>query len=165
MSRSLTDDRVLRAIDLIWHEADLLDRKEYEAWEGLYTADGRYIIPIDPQTTDFDNTLNMVNDDARMRHMRVVRMTEGYAIAAVDAARTSRTVSRFVVTELTDEFVGLRASQVVVAYKRGAHDLWAGEVEYRVKLSGDDVLQDKLQSKIIRLIDSEDAVPAAGFLL
>ena len=51
-------------------------------------------MPIDPETEDFAGTLNMVYDDARMRRMRVNRMTEGYAIAAVDAARTVRTVSR-----------------------------------------------------------------------
>ena len=40
---SLTDVRVLRAIELIWREADLLDRKEYAAWNALYADDGVYV--------------------------------------------------------------------------------------------------------------------------
>lgn len=160
----LTDEWVIRAIELIWHEADLLDRKDYDEWQGLYAEDGVYVIPIDPNTEDFDNTLNMVYDDARMRDLRVKRMTEGYAIAAVDSARTVRTVSRFVPVSVTDDTVSLRAAQVVVAYKRGNHDLWAGEVDYTVRLSAEPG-KDQIVRKVVRLVDSEDFVPAAGFLL
>lgn len=158
----LADPRVTRAVQLVWHEADLLDRRQYEQWQDLYTEDGVYVVPIDATTEDFDNTLNMVYDDARMRRMRVTRMTEGYAIAAVDAARTVRTVSRFVVEAVTDEEVTLRSAQVLVAYKRGRHDLWAGDVTHRVRLRDDG---DLIALKVVRLVDSEDAVPAAGFLL
>lgn len=158
----LADPRVTRAAQLVWHEADLLDRRQYEQWQDLYTEDGVYVVPIDATTEDFDNTLNMVYDDARMRRMRVTRMTEGYAIAAVDAARTVRTVSRFVVEAVTDEEVTLRCAQVLVAYKRGRHDLWAGDVTHRVRLCDDG---DRIALKVVRLVDSEDAVPAAGFLL
>jgi 3-phenylpropionate/cinnamic acid dioxygenase small subunit len=162
---SLSDPRVLRAVELIWHEADLLDRKEYVAWNDLYSEDGHYIVPIDPHTQDFDNTLNMIYDDARMRGMRVTRMIEGYAIAAVDAARTVRTVSRFVPTSVSDEQVVVRSAQVIVAYKRGRHDLWAGEVEHRIRLSAEGPDGDRITRKVVRLVDSEGAPPAAGFLL
>ncbi|MET9381777.1 aromatic-ring-hydroxylating dioxygenase subunit beta [Streptomyces sp. NPDC002928] len=158
----LADPRVIRAIELVWHEADLLDRKEYDTWQSLYAEDGHYVIPIDPETEDFANTLNMVYDDARMRQMRVTRMTEGYAIAAVDSARTVRTVSRFVVEQVADEKVVLRSSQVLVAYKRGHHDLWAAEVTHTIRLSE---TGDRIALKVVRLVDGEDAVPAAGFLL
>ncbi|CAH0251545.1 3-phenylpropionate/cinnamic acid dioxygenase small subunit [Rhodococcus fascians] len=161
---SIADTRVVRAIELIWREADLLDRKQYETWKGLYSEDGLYVVPIDSTGDDFDNRLNMIYDDARMRDMRVVRMTEGYAIAAVDAAITTRTVSRFVVESCADDTVHLRAAQIVVAFKRGKHDLWAGDVEYRIRL-GVDGAADRIALKVIRLVDSEDAVPAAGFLL
>ena len=160
----LTDERVVRAVGLIWREADLLDRREYHAWADLYAEDGIYVIPIDTATDDFDNSLNMVYDDARMRAMRVTRMTEGYALAAVDAATTVRTVSRFVPREVGDTEVTLTAGQVIVAYKRGRHDLWAGDVEYRVRL-GAGAEQDRIVRKVIRLVDADDVVPAAGFLL
>ncbi|WP_039824996.1 aromatic-ring-hydroxylating dioxygenase subunit beta [Nocardia testacea] len=159
-----TDGRVARAIELIWREAELLDRKEYNAWQELYTADAHYVVPIDRGTDDFDNTLNMIYDDARMRGMRVVRMTEGYAIAAVDAAVTARTVSRFVPEHIADDEVHLRAAQILIAFKRGRHDIWAGDVEYRIRL-GAAPADDRIARKVIRLVDSEDAVPAAGFLL
>lgn len=160
----LTDHRVLRAIELVWREADLLDRKDYRAWDDLYAEDGIYVIPIDRATESFDDTLNMVYDDARMRAMRVTRMTEGYALAAVDSATTARTVSRFVPGEVSDKTVVLRAAQVLVAYKRGRHDLWAADVEFAVRL-GASPSEDRLVRKVVRLVDADEAVPAAGFLL
>ena len=44
----------------------------------------------------------MVYDDARMRHMRITRLVQGYSMSAVAAARTARTISRFTVEGLTD---------------------------------------------------------------
>lgn len=159
---ALSDPRIVRAIELIWHEADLLDRKNYDAWKQLYASDALYVIPVDAETEDFANTLNMVYDDAGMRDLRVQRMTEGYAIAAVDAARTVRTISRFVPVSVSDTEVTLRSAQVLIAFKRGTHDIWAGEVTHKIRLADSG---DLVASKVIRLIDSEDAVPAAGFLL
>ncbi|MGW8374832.1 aromatic-ring-hydroxylating dioxygenase subunit beta [Streptomyces sp. ODS28] len=165
---ALDDPRVLRAIALVWHEAALLDGAAYEEWQELYAEDAHYVIPLDapaqgcPEARDFADALNMVYDDARMRRMRVARMTEGYAIAAVDAARTVRTVSRFVPEQISDTGVVLRSAQVLVAYKRGRHDLWAAEVTHRIRLAEDG---DRIALKVVRLADGEDAVPAAGFLL
>jgi 3-phenylpropionate/cinnamic acid dioxygenase small subunit len=162
---STTDPRVARAIELAWREGELLDRKEYVAWNELFAEDGIYVIPIEPDSDDFATSLNMVYDDARMRAMRVTRMTEGYAIAAVDAARTVRTISRFVPESVTDEEVVLRSAQVLIAYKRGHYDIWAADLVHRVQLSAAGPHADRIALKVIKLIDSQDPVPAAGFLL
>lgn len=159
------DPRVSRAIALTWREAELLDRREYESWNALYTEEALYVIPIDPDTTDHANTLNMVYDDARMRRLRVSRLTEGYAIAAVDAARTVRTVSRFVPESVSDTGVVLRSAQILVAYKRSRHDLWAADVTHHIRLSPEGPDADRITRKVIRLINSDAPVPAAGFLL
>lgn len=159
-----TDLRVARAVDLVWREAELLDRKDYAAWNNLFTDDGVYVIPIDRDTEDFAGRLNMVYDDARMRRLRVHRMTEGYAIAAVDAARTVRIVSRFVPQDVSDREVTLRSAQVLIAYKRGQHHIWAADLVHRIRLSADPAT-DRIALKVVRLVDSDEAVPAAGFLL
>ena len=160
-----TDTRVARAVDLVNREAELLDRTEYHVWEKLFTEDGIYVIPIDRDTDDFAGTLNIVYDDARMRQMRIARMTEGYAIAAVDSARTVRTVARFVAESVSDTEVVLRSAQTLVAYKRGNHDLWAADLVHRIQLSPEGPDGDRIALKVIRLINSDEAVPAAGFLL
>ncbi len=163
---SLADPRVVRTVQLVSREAELLDRKAYGEWQELYSPDALYIIPIDPEIEDFASHLNMVYDDDELRRARVVRLTEGYAIAAVDAAATARTLGRFVVGSVSpdgDE-IELRASQVLIAYKRGIHRIWAGEVEWIVRL-GDSPDTDRIARKVTRLVDSDAEVSAAGFLL
>ncbi|HEX7912089.1 MAG TPA: aromatic-ring-hydroxylating dioxygenase subunit beta [Paraburkholderia sp.] len=81
-----------RAVQFIWREADMLDRRDYHAWLDLWDPQGHYVVPIDPHTTDFAATLNYAYDDQHMREMRVQRMTSGYLASASDAVRT---VSRF----------------------------------------------------------------------
>ncbi|PYE13697.1 ring hydroxylating enzyme beta subunit [Williamsia limnetica] len=163
-----TDPRVVRAIDLVAREAELLDAKDYWSWQQLYSDEAMYIIPIEPDEDDFANTLNMVYDDARMRQLRVTRMTEGYAIAAVDSATTVRTVARFVPAEVeggqSAARVCLRAAQILIAYKRGNHDIWAANVDYEIAV-GAVPADDRITRKVVRLIDGRDEVPAAGFLL
>lgn len=159
---NFSDTRVLRAIELVWKEAAALDAKDYPGWEAMFSDDGHYIIPIDPETTDFASSLNMIYDDKRMRHMRVERMIQGYAPSAVAAARTARTVSSFVVKEVSDDTVVLRSAQVLSAFKRDEFQTIGAELTHTIRLSDDG---DLIVQKVARLINSEDAVSAAGFLI
>lgn len=152
----------MRAVELVWHEAELLDDKQYEAWEQLYTDDAMYVIPIDQEGDDHAASLNMVYDDVRMRRMRVERMVQGNAPSAVAAARTVRTVSRFNVANVDDSEVALRSVQVLVAYKRGRTLTLGATVTHRIALSDSG---DRIAEKVVRLLNSDEHVPAAGFLL
>jgi 3-phenylpropionate/cinnamic acid dioxygenase small subunit len=158
----LSDPRVLRAVELIWREATLLDAKDYLTWESMYTDDARYVVPIDPDTEDFESSLNMVYDDKRMRRLRVERMLQGYSPSAVAAARTVRVVSRFTVERVADDSVTLKSAQILSAFKRNKFTTIGAELTHRISLDGSG---DKIALKVARLIDSEDAVGAFGFLL
>lgn len=158
----LTDPRVQRAIQVIWAEARLLDDKDYPAWQELYTPEAYYIIPIDPDTTDFAASLNMVYDDERMRRMRVERMTQGYSQSAVAAAATVRTVSRFSVESVDDRQVVLRSAQIVNSYKRHQFETVGAELTHTIALADDG---DRIAQKVVRLLNSTDAVSTAGYLL
>jgi 3-phenylpropionate/cinnamic acid dioxygenase small subunit len=158
----LSEPLVGRAIELIWREAQLLDDKDYDAWQTLYTEDAKYVIPVDPDTEDFESSLNMVYDDARMRHMRVTRLVQGYSMSAVAAARTSRTISRFTVEEITEDTVTLRSAQVLVGFKRDKFQMLGADLRHRIRFAGDDA---RIELKLIRLVNSDSAVNASGFLL
>lgn len=164
---TFTDTRVVRAIQLIWKEAAVLDAKDYPAWEEMFTDDGLYVIPIDPDTDDFAASLNMVYDDKRMRQLRVQRMMQGYAPSAVAAARTVRIVSRFTVEEISDDAVVIKSAQILNAFKRNSFSTIGAEITHRIEFTGsdDNGAGDKIALKVARLIDSEDAVSASGFLL
>jgi 3-phenylpropionate/cinnamic acid dioxygenase small subunit len=150
------------AIVFIWKEAELLDRKRYEEWAALWTDEGIYVVPTDAAATDFSRTLNYAFDDARMRKMRLARMTSGAAISADSAAATVRTVSRFTLGDVQDECFEVDAAQIVTAYKRETYATFIANVTYRLRRR-DGAL--KLERKIVRLINAADSLDALGFLL
>lgn len=67
----------LQVEDLLYLEADLLDRWQLAEWLALYTEDAHYYVPpsdIDGDTADPDHALFYINDDhVRMRE-RVIRL-------------------------------------------------------------------------------------------
>ncbi|MFL9886343.1 aromatic-ring-hydroxylating dioxygenase subunit beta [Paraburkholderia agricolaris] len=150
------------AIELIWREAELLDRKDYREWLSLWDPAGFYVVPIDPATTDFAATLNYAYDDQVMREKRVQRMMSGYSASASDAARTVRTVSRFTLTSDTSDEVEVSSAQIIVAYKRGKSTLFAADLTHRISFASG---EPRIAQKVIRLIDSTEALSAIGFLL
>jgi 3-phenylpropionate/cinnamic acid dioxygenase small subunit len=150
------------AAEFIWREAELLDRKDYQQWSGLWTESGHYVVPIDPDTTDFEATLNYAYDDARMRAMRIERLTSGYSVSAVDAARTVRTVSRFTEVSSNADLIEVRSAQILVAYKRERNTLFAADLTHRLRFTQAGI---RLEQKVVRLINSTDSLNALGFLL
>ncbi len=151
-----------RAIEFIWREAELLDRRDYGAWLELWDLKGFYVVPIDPNTTDYTSTLNYAYDDHDMREKRVQRMTSGYSPSASDAARTVRTVSRFTLSSDTADVIEVKSSQVIVAYKRGVSTIFAADLSHKISMANG---EPRLVEKVIRLIDCTEALSAIGFLL
>ncbi len=151
-----------QAIEFIWREAQLLDHKDYVQWAALWSESGRYVVPIDPDTDDFEANLNYAYDDARMRDLRIERLTAGYSPSAVDAAKTVRSVSRFTLVEAAGEVVEVNCAQLLYAYKRGVHTPFVADLNHRIRFT-DGV--PSLERKVVRLINSTDSLSALGFLL
>jgi 3-phenylpropionate/cinnamic acid dioxygenase small subunit len=150
------------AITLIWTEADLLDRRDYEAWLALWTRDGHYVIPVDPDARDHVDMLNYAYDDADMRRMRVDRLVGGHAISSTPAARSVRTLSRFRLMEAGRAHCVVHCAQHLVEYKFERQRLYAADVIYRLTRA-DAAL--KLDEKIVRLINAGDALGSLSYLL
>jgi len=150
------------AVEFIWREADLLDRHDYAAWLQLWTPDGRYVIPIERDVVDYAGALNIAYDDGTMREARVKRLRSGLSMSAVAAARTVRTVSRFVIVRDEPGALEVRCAQHIVEHKRERTRTIGADVIYRI-VHGDDGLA--LDRKVIQLIDSDEAQRGLGYLL
>lgn len=159
-----TDQISLNTIaEFIWTEADLLDSKSYKEWLLLWDEQGKYVVPIDPEETDFENSLNFAYDNAAMRDMRVRRLTSGQSMSAAHAARTLRTISRFV--RLDDDSAGnicVRAAQNLVEFKFERHRTYAANVTWKLKPQDDSFL---ITEKVVRLINSDGALTGMTILL
>ena len=159
---SLAAPSLQDAIQFVWAEADMLDRLDYRPWLPLWTEHGRYIIPTERGLDDYDDSLNIVNDDAVMRAARVKRLLSGFSMSSAPPARTVRTVSRFVPVALEDGAITLRAAQILVEYKYERQRTLAADVLYRIVATADGL---KLDRKIVTLVNCDDFQHGIGYLL
>src|SRR5262249_23967269 len=145
-----------------WLEADVLDHACYEEWLELWTPEARYVVPIDPGATEFEDSLNYVYDDDAMRRKRTQRLVSGQSISASPAARTVRLLSRFRMLESGAAACELRCAQMLTEYRRGRTRTYAANVSYSlVRRSG----TLKIDRKVVRLINSTEALGGIGYIL
>ena len=159
MTQNITFDD---AIAFVWREADMLDRGAYDEWLDLWTGDGLYIIPIEKEVDDYATVLNYIYDDAKMRRMRVARLTSSQSMSAATAAETVRTVSRFVETTDHGTGISLRAAQHLAEYKRGTHRMVPATIEIDLRRDKGEI---KIFRKIVTLASREDGIQGIGYLL
>lgn len=150
------------AIEFIWREAELLDRRLYREWLKLWVAEGLYVVPIERDAADPEAALNLICDNAEMREARVTRLLSTASISAAASARTVRTVSRFTRANGTDSAIDIRCAQHLVEYKRDRTQILAADVAYRLVPQGDGFAIDR---KVVTLVHSDGAVGSIGYLL
>lgn len=145
----------------VWAEADMLDHGEFAAWLDLWVPAGQYIVPIDPDTNDFDNTLNYANDNASMRRLRVERLTSGESVSTQPPARTVRSVSRLRVITHDGDTVTLRGAQDLRDFRKDTFHQHTADVTWTLVAHGDSW---RIQRKVIRMINSVDTLSAVGYI-
>lgn len=151
------------ATEFVWREADQLDRHDYKPWLAAWTAGGMYVIPVERgENVDYAAELNIAYDDAEMREARVKRLRSGFAMSSAPAARTARTVSRFVRIAETETSLELRCAQHIVEYKFERTRILAADIVYRLVRTSAGLA---LDYKKVLLINSDDFVWGIGYLL
>ncbi|MEV5571134.1 3-phenylpropionate/cinnamic acid dioxygenase subunit beta [Spirillospora sp. NPDC052269] len=90
----------------LYREADLLERREYDAWLDLFTDDLHYYMPVrsngqagDDETLDEELALALFDDDKRFLLERVRKLRTGSAWAEEPPSRTVRMVTNVMVGE------------------------------------------------------------------
>lgn len=149
------------AEEFLWREADALDRADYQAWLGMWDEGGHYVIPIQPDATDFEGTLNIAYDDAKMRAMRVDRLQGGFAISATPAARTIRLVSRLVVEKAGADFVKVRSAMHLTEHKFDRQRVFVANVEHHL-VAREGAL--KIRDKVVRIINADGVLTSISYL-
>ena len=162
MTTLIADSKLAAVAEFIALEADLLDHYDYQAWLQLWVAEGKYVVPVEPDEQNFEDTLNYAYDNAAMRDMRVRRLTSGESMSASHAARTLRNVSRFRVlgTEPNGD-IRARNAQTLVEYKFDRHRTFAANVDWTLRPDGDSF---KIVQKVVRLLNGGDSLTGLTFL-
>lgn len=147
----------------IWTEADMLDHAEYQDWLSLWMEAGTYIIPIDPNLTDYENNLNYAYDNHHMRTLRVQRLENGEAISTAPKANTVRSISRVrLIAEQEDQIV-LRCAQNLREFRKENLRHYTADVTYHLVRQPEGQL--KINRKIINLVNSTDTLAGISYIL
>lgn len=135
------------------HEADLIDRRDFEAWLALYTDDCRYWVPLEEGQADPQHTVSLIYDDRKLLETRVRRLGHPRIHAQAPPSRTLHTVASVIVEpEPEDGRIVVRSSQIVAEYRQNRTRLFAGRCTHRLEPQGGSY---RIAFKRIDLIDSE----------
>ncbi|MFT8674989.1 MAG: aromatic-ring-hydroxylating dioxygenase subunit beta [Acetobacter sp.] len=150
------------AVELVTLEADMLDHGDFTPWLSLYTQDGLYIVPIDPDTDDFEDILNYAYDNAEMREKRVQRLLGGRAISAAPPARTVRLLSRYRLLDTGADACTLRCAQLLIELRQGRERYYAANVTFDLVRTEAGL---RIGRKVVRLLTSTEALTAVSYIL
>lgn len=162
ISSTMTNITLQDAVEFIWLEADLLDSASYEEWLALWTPDAKYVVPIDPASTDFENTLNYAYDDHSMRQKRVDRLVSGQSVSASPVARTVRLLSRFRMLRSDQETCDVRCSQMLTEFRRERERTYTADIVFKLVRTDQGL---RIDQKVIRLINSTASLMGIGYIL
>ena len=124
----------LRVEDLLFLEADLLDRWQLDEWLALYTDDAHYFVPpsdVDGDTADPDVSLFYIMDDRIRMRERVIRLSKVGAHSEWPRSKVRHLVSNTRV-ERDGELIRSRSSFVVWRNKDVTSDAFVGHYLHEI---------------------------------
>lgn len=74
-------------IDFVVHESHLLDTRRYEEWNGLFTDDAYYWVPLVPDQEDGINHTSHLYEDKLLRDLRIERLKSPRAFSQQPPSR------------------------------------------------------------------------------
>jgi p-cumate 2,3-dioxygenase beta subunit len=124
--------------DLLYKEADLLDRWRLDEWFEMLTDDATYQVPpTDTPGGDARNTLFLIADDASRIRARVKQLMGKSAWSENPPSRTRRIISNVRVLGREGESIHVAANFVVYRLRHELVDTYIGHYEYELVRRGD----------------------------
>lgn len=104
MSPTMSGQITLEQVEaFLYREARLLDSRQLQEWEQLFTDDGRYLVPpvgVDsPEKADPTQMLFIIADDRLRIRQRVIRLLKPSAHAEYPPSRTRHMVTNIEILE------------------------------------------------------------------
>src|SRR2546429_9432886 len=150
--------RVIEALDLhrcerfLQHEARLLDEGKFDEWLALFTADGSYWVPSEPDQDNPHDTVSLIYDDRRLLETRVRRLASPRIYSQEPRSRTSRIVSNVSIEDSGNNSCTVRSKFLMIEYRRDSQRLFAGTAFHRLVQADGAIL---IASKRVNLVNCD----------
>ena len=116
------------------HEARLLDEAKFDDWLALFTADGWYWVPSEPDQANPHDTVSLIYDDRRLLETRIRRLASPRMYSQEPRSRTSRLVSHVTIEDAEGRAATVRSKFLMVEYRREQQRLFTGTAWHRLVL-------------------------------
>jgi 3-phenylpropionate/cinnamic acid dioxygenase small subunit len=117
------------------HEADLLDRREFDAWLALYTPDCTYWVPAEPGDPDPTRRVSLFFDDRSILVDRVWRLGHPRMYSQNPPARQVRVLSPPVLAadDATPARVRTRTKFILFEHRQREQRTFGGTYEHELE--------------------------------
>jgi benzoate/toluate 1,2-dioxygenase beta subunit len=103
----------------LYREAHLLDNREWDEWEALFTDEGIYWVPLVHGQVDPFGHASLFYEDAMMRDVRRRRLEQERAWSQQPITRTARTVGNVLVTPADAGEFSVRSTFHMTEWRKG----------------------------------------------
>ena len=138
--------------NLLYDEADCLDRADLEAWTRLYTEDGTYWMPASPAQPDALNHISHVYDDRVMMEIRRRNFVHPRAASKDHSVRCSHLIGNIRVLEAADAHASVRSNVHALLYYRGEQRSYGGTYRHELQRAAGSW---RIRHKRVDLIDCD----------
>jgi p-cumate 2,3-dioxygenase beta subunit len=119
--------------DLLYREAELLDRWQLDEWLGLYAEGASYVVPSnDEPGGDPTRDLVLIDDDWSRMRARVERLKSRKAHREYPHSRTSHQVANVRLGTVEGGVLPVRAEFTVWRFRGERSSCYVGHYEYRL---------------------------------
>lgn len=125
-----------RAVEqFLYRQAEILDDRRWSDWMDLFTQDGTYWMPANPEDTDPDGIPSIFYEDRYLMLTRIRRLEHPRAWSQQPKNRTSHVVSNVVVESenASSGDIVARSKFHVVEYRLDAMRYFAGSYRHELK--------------------------------
>ena len=126
-----------RCEQFLLHEARLLDEGKFDDWQALFTPEGWYWVPSEPDQTDPVETVSLIYDDRRLLETRVRRLASPRMYSQEPRSRTSRIVTNVTIEDVAAGACTVRSKFMMIEYRREQQRVFGGTlIHHLVQANG-----------------------------
>lgn len=151
-----------RVENFLFHEARLLDERDFTAWLALFAQDGTYWVPGVHDHADPMEEVSIVYDRISMLRERVWRLESGLAYAQEPPSRTVHVLGNVEIPGQGGDEITVRSNLVVAEFRRERQLVYAGRCLHRLRSTGEGFV---ITLKKVCLVNNDGHLGNLSFLL
>jgi 3-phenylpropionate/cinnamic acid dioxygenase small subunit len=124
--------------EFLFHQAELLDTKNWQAYIELFAADGIYWMPARPEQTEWLDSPSIFAEDRQLMTVRMERITHPNAWSQAPLWETSHLVGNVVIEDVAAARLRVRSRFQVQELRRDSVRSFAGTYRHTLLRRGDD---------------------------